>query len=257
MNISRCFAVSCVACLTVSTADAAIQVARVLGGGNNEADEVFASGDLSGSITNVTSSTFNSLSPTQLRSSYDVLLFGWTSSPTSLDTDWNTRLLPYLQQGGGIIWENPYELADLSTAVTASIGSGSNVTVSQTVPGLTDGVTDDFVNYHITFSAWDSQLAPFLKDGTTVVGLFGEFGFQGGRIALNGPDNDYHAIRGDSGAAGNQYQLLLNELQWVSSGTVTPEPSSLLVWPLLGATLAVGLGWRRAKRRGATPQSSR
>ena len=231
---------------------ASITVARIGGEGNREADKVFSSGDLAGSITNLSIATFNSMTPSELASSYDVLLFGWTTSGLGINADWNTRLLPYLNAGGGVIFEQPNDLSDLSPAVAGSpISGSSDVQVSANVPGLTDGISDSFVNWHIVFTAWSSELQPFLKSGSSVVGLYGEIGTKGGRIVLTGPDQDYHAVRGGGGAKGNQYQLLVNELRWVSSGVAAsqavPEPSTLFsVAGLLGA---VALFSSRRRRR--------
>lgn len=197
-------------------ADASAQGIRVAGigasQGNQAADEVFASGDLVGSITRISESQFNALSPAELRASYDVLLFTWDSSPT-LDADWTTRLLPYLMLGGGILWEDPSNVSDLYPAVIGeNVEGAGDVVVSAAVPGLTDGIASDpggFANRHIRFLSW-TGLSPFLTASGDTVGLYGIFA-GGGRIVLTGPDQDYHSDRGT-----NQYDFLVNELRWAA-----------------------------------------
>ena len=241
-------------------ASAAITVARIRGGGYRAANTVFSSGDLDGSITNLSIADFNSMTPAQLASTYDVLLFGWTGGDvSSINADWNTRLLPYLNAGGGVIFEQPDNLSDLLPAVAASeenFKSGSAIyDVSAAVPGLTDGISNLFFNSHIVFTAWSSELQPFLtaeKGGVSyVVGLYGEIGNNGGRIVLTGPDQDLHGVRGGAGSAGNQYNLLVNELRWVSSGVAAnqaiPEPSTL--FSVVGLLSTAALFSLRRRRR--------
>ena len=179
--------------------------------GNRAANIIFSSGDLAGSITRLTATQFNALTVQQLRDSYDVLLFTWASGST-VNADWNTRLLPYMQLGGGIIWEDNTNLADLAAAVSASAFDSFGTMTVIPVAGLTDGINGTFDNTHIRFTSWIPALAPFLTLAGTTQGLYGQFG--GGRIVLTGPDQDFHAFRSN-----NAYKLLINELKWVSSGT--------------------------------------
>ena len=182
--------------------------------GDEAAGDICASGDLSCTYTNVGISAFNAMTPAQLRSNYDVLIFEWTNSNT-LNADWNTRLLPYLQLGGGVIFEDPGNVGDLAPAAIGNSAGASGITVSASVPGLTDGITNSFVNSHMRFTSWDPNFSPFLTGSSGVIGLYGQFG--AGRAVLTGPDNHYHAHSG-GGAAGNQYNLLINEIEWVTSG---------------------------------------
>lgn len=204
--------------VAAATSSAQVRVAGVgANSGNQAASQIFSSGDLAGSFTPVDAATFNSLSVTDLRASYDVLLFTWIST-SAINADWNTRLLPYLALGGGVIFEDPGNRSDLSPGVQAFSFERSSLgmAISATVPGLTDGITNSFANNHIGFASWDARLAPFITRGTVVVGLFGEFPGCG-RIVLTGPDQHFHGFRGLPGYEGNQYNLLLNEVRWVTS----------------------------------------
>ncbi|MDQ6690123.1 MAG: HYR domain-containing protein [Gemmatimonadota bacterium] len=184
-----------------------------LSAGNRAANIVFSSGDLNGSIARIGEAQFNAMTVAQLRASYDVLLFTWASSP-SLNADWTTRLLPFMQLGGGIIWEDDSNIGDLSPAVVALPGGYSSWALSP-VPGLTDGISGRFANSHIRFTSWISTLHPFITTPSSTEGLYGEFG--AGRIVLTGPDQDYHSTR-----ASDQYNFLVNEIRWVAAGSSAP-----------------------------------
>ncbi len=210
--------------------------------GNRATYTVFSSGDLLGTATHLcghavepsrtdgpdgvtincsAAPTFNGQSPEQLRAQFDVLLFTWVSQP-QVNADWATRLLPYLQLGGGIIFEDPGNIADLAAVLTVNsidVGGGvANITTVGAVPGLTDGITTAFENNHFTLTPVVGGLSPFLtRDLDVVVGWYGEFpATGGGRIVITGPDQHFHGFRGAGGAAGNQYNLLINEIRWVT-----------------------------------------
>lgn len=197
---------------------------------NQAANAAFSSGDLDGAICRISEATFNGFAPSELRALFPALIITWNSDP-SLNVDWTTRLLPYLQLGGGVIYEDPNNIADLAALVTAGhTSNGGDIgtfTVGPAVTGLTDGITNDFENNHIEFSSWPSSLASFLRfspDGESnpTVGLYGKFGT--GCIVLTGPDQDFHGLRGGSpGFEINQYNLLVNELRFVQGLAGTCE----------------------------------
>jgi hypothetical protein len=191
----------------------------VIGGeqGNRAASQAFMAGELSGSIERLDLTTYNSTPAEDLRFIYDVLVFGWGGDP-AVDVDWETRLVPFLQLGGGIVFEDSGNVADLAPGVIGTeVNSSRNVRVVAAVAGLTDGVTNDpegFVDWHMAFTAWDRRLQPFLRTDGLTVGLYGEI--EGGRIVLTGTDQEYHGQFGGAGAQGNQYRFMLNEIRWAA-----------------------------------------
>ena len=213
-------------CLALPTeAVAQLRIAAIGSSQNNRAADDIPT-DLPGAtITRIFSTAvFNGLTPADLRADFDVLIITWDSDP-GLNLDWNMRIVPYLELGGGVIFEDPNNVGDLLAGVIAiQVPDGGSSTVSATVPGLTDGIVDSFVNNHIRFTDWDPALSPFLyltSDGPSfTTGLFGEISTETGcgRIVLTGPDQDFHGFRGAGDPAGNQYNLLLNEVTWVAEG---------------------------------------
>jgi PKD repeat protein len=181
--------------------------------GNASASQICASGDLPCTYTQISEAAFNAMTVANLRAAYDVLLFTWVSNGI-LNADWNTRLVPYMALGGGIVFEDPGNLGDLAPGVTALNFDTSPPVISTLVPGLTDGITNAFDNNHIRFTAWDPALSSFLTHPSgPVVGLHGRFGT--GCIVLTGPDQHFHGFRGGGVNQSNQYRLLLNEVKYV------------------------------------------
>ena len=185
--------------------------------GNREFDDIFSSGDRPGTIDRISESSFNALTPAQLRDTYDVLLFTWASS-TSLNGDWNTRIKPYLDLGGSVFWEDDRNVTDLSPGVLGFQFDGSYGSSYELTPilGLTDGIVGNFANHHLQVTSWLPEFQPFIfgPGGSPTLGLAGAFP-SGGRMIVIGPDMDYHAERGGSGAGGNQYQFILNQVDWL------------------------------------------
>jgi hypothetical protein len=223
---------------------------RVAGIGGNQGSEatntVFSSGDLSGSVTRITGAQFDSMSVATLRATYDVLLFTW-ASPTE-NADWATRIQPFLALGGGVIFDGDYtNIGKLAPVVTGTAFDNVGPYTLTPVPGLTDGVTNNFVNNHFQISAMDPNFHAFISNGTGTVGVYSEA--YGGRIVATGDDQDFHSIRGAGGAEGNQYTFLVDELRWVSSPAIaTPEPSTLALLGMASVTFAGYAAWRRRKQ---------
>lgn len=202
--------------LATTTTTAMAQDIRLVGVGSNDGNQaanlVFSTGDLSGTASRISHTTFNSMTVGELRAAYDVLLITWGTS-TDLNADWATRILPFLQLGGGVLWEDPNNIGDLAPAVAGStLNNNGNIVISATVPGLTDGIVGDpggFVNYHTQLTSW-TGFSPFMTAGAATIGLYGTFP-GGGRMVITGPDSDYHATR-----PGNEYQFLVNKIAWVA-----------------------------------------
>ncbi|MFT5409463.1 MAG: hypothetical protein ACI9NC_002186, partial [Verrucomicrobiales bacterium] len=184
--------------------------------GNQEFNEVFSSGDRAGSIERISAATYNSQTPEQLRKKYDVLLFTWATT-TSLNGDWATRIKPFIDLGGSIFWEDDRNIGDLAPEVIGNQfdGSyGSSYTISA-VPGLTDGIVGHFANHHLRVTSWSSVFSPYITGGGNTLALHGSYP-SGGRMIVQGPDQDFHASRGGSNPGGNQYHLILNQLDWLT-----------------------------------------
>ena len=198
--------------------------------GSIEADVVFSSGDLPGSITRLDEAAFNAKNVPTLIAEFDVLLITWDSDPT-LNVDWNTRLKPFLEAGGGVIYDgDPNNVAELAPGIPDAAQlelGGSNITVTASIPGLTTGIVNSFTNNHAEFAATTFPVVPagftqFLtlteSHGAVMhlhnVGIFGPVGT--GCIVLTGPDQDFHGERLGTNPEGNQYNLLVNELRFVT-----------------------------------------
>jgi hypothetical protein len=183
--------------------------------GNRAFDRVFSSGDRKGSIARISSDAFNALSPGQLRDAYDIMLFTWATNP-SINSDWVTRIKPYIDLGGHVFWEDERNIRDLLPEVDGvqSNGSfgGSYVITEQAAPNevLTKVVTGAFSNHHLKLSSvdpsWTVYISSPVRYGSFPLAIFKIFPI-GGRMIVRGPDQDYHASRGN-----NQYKLILNQL---------------------------------------------
>ena len=202
----------------------------------------FSSGDVAGSITRISETAFNAMTPAQLRASYDVLLVTWSSDPV-LNGDWTTRIQPYLNLGGKVVWEDDNNIGDLAPEV---IGAGTRVlgpfTVTS-VPGLTDApgipINGTFENAHTVEASWSAALHPFIDNAGQTIGLYGNYP-GGGTLILTGPDQDYHAIRGD-----NAYNLILNILRYACiapTPTIAVTPSSSVYTGGIPTNLYLGYG---------------
>jgi VCBS repeat-containing protein len=192
--------------------------------GNQAANQICASGDLNCNVDRLDAATYNALSPADLAATYDVLIFTWASSST-VNADWATRIRPYLELGGGVIFEDNVNVGELAPAISGTAAGGGTSNVIAMVPGLTDGITNQFANNHITFSSWQAGFEPFLElasGSNPITGVYG--GLAGGCMVATGPDQDFHANRGGPGFESNQYNLLINEIEWVAAGGCFAPP---------------------------------
>ena len=169
-------------------------------------------------VTRISAAAFNAQSVARLRANYDVIILTWATNP-ALNADWNTRLQPYMALGGGVIYDgDPWNVGDLAPGVSAAVFEqyGSS-TVTANIPGLTDGIINSFVNNHVSYNLRlsDPALSPFLVKSGQIVGVWGRF--DNGCFVGTGPDQDFHGLR-----SGNQYNLLLNEVNFVTHCGPTP-----------------------------------
>lgn len=189
-------------------------------------------GDILGAMT-------QGVSANALCDAYDVVVIEW-NSPRIKQLSWQ-RLLDYMACGGGVVFEDPNNVDALAPSVSTieiRVHSKNQPRTVQLDEACVDAAVPlcgpplsvgpfEVVNIHIVFDlGGDPGLLPFLRlaEGgeAQVVGLYGQFGT--GRIVLTGPDNNFHGDDAitptdpDDQARMNQYDLVINELDWVLSG---------------------------------------
>lgn len=175
--------------------------------------------------TTMDNATFNAMSVADLAAAYDVIVAPWYVNNTA-NLDWATRLLPYMQAGGGILWEDPNNLGDLT---------GSGITFGSTAGYINSGLTlvapfdensaESWYHVHYGITAITSDWDIFSTDANgSIHGVYGEFGSNGGRMVLGVSDNLYHPDMTTAAAAG-PYNLLINELAWIGTGDVSGDPT--------------------------------
>lgn len=194
--------------------------------GNQAFNEVFSSGDRAGSIERISTTTFNTYAAggaAALRARYDVLLFTWASN-TDLNVNW-PLIDAYLALGGSVFWEderNVGKLAPVVNAVQYEGSHGCSYTLVSPAPFpvlVANGVNGCFENHHERAISWPSWMDVYIKglggENFAIAGIYPTGGR--GRFILQGPDQDYHASRGAGGAPGNQYKIILNQLDFLTA----------------------------------------
>jgi hypothetical protein len=188
---------------------------------------------------------------------YNVLIFQW-KSPGIKNLTWKS-LVDYMACGGGVVFEDPSNVDALIPGVTTTniyIHSGTTPPITIAFDpacfyddhplcrplqhpneSYVDIYAFDINNNHMEFTYPQTNpiLIPFLRLAPTwevVVGLYGEHLVGDevrGRIVLTGPDNSFHGIypHGEYDPLPevhhNQYELLYNEIDWVSGIGIEPE----------------------------------
>jgi len=169
----------------------------------------------------------NAMSVADLITTYDILVVPWQIS-SSANLDWDSRILPFIAAGGGVLWEDPTNVGDGDLSA-----SGVGLTTSNVYPGITgDEITlvSPFDTngaigwYHIHFgiTGHDGGWFPFSTDiDGGIHGVGGTFG--AGRMLIGVSDNLYHPLMSNTAdaAAVGAYNLLVNEIFWLRTGSVT------------------------------------
>lgn len=211
------------------------------------------------SVLTLSAASFNAMSVADLISTYDTLVIPWQINPTA-NLDWTTVLLPYMNGGGSVLWEDPLNISDLddsgveltsSTAIYPGIGEGD----ISLVPPFSDAGAVGYYHIHYGILSASSDWDVWSTDiNGGIHGVYGEFGDNGGRMVIGVSDNLYHPDFANAEQA-DHYALTVNELNWLNTGSITgipddpddpdpvPTPSALL---LLGMGL---LGVARARRK--------
>ncbi len=185
--------------------------------GNADSNAVLAA--QGGIVTEASAAAFNALSLAQL-SAYDLLVVGWQGSG-SFNLDWNSILLPYIQAGGGLIFEAPGEIGDLTnTGFTITEQNGSNDIASYDNffgPAV-------FTNTHMAITALSSDWTCRMLNTNGNCNLAtGEFG--AGRAIIGGYDSFFHET--------GSFDYIVNQANWVTSGRATvSEPSTFAILSL-------------------------
>jgi len=170
----------------------------------------------------------NAMSVADLIATYDILVVPWQISSTA-DLDWDTRILPFIAAGGGVLWEDPTNVSDGDLSA-----SGVGLVTSNIYPGIGTGdisLVSPFDSngaigwYHIHYGITGHNIDwfPFSTDiNGGIHGVGGEFGE--GRMLIGVSDNLYHPNMSSTGAAEvGAYNLLVNEIFWLRTGSVDGE----------------------------------
>jgi hypothetical protein len=177
---------------------------------------------LGSTVSKVNESGFNALTASQL-ATYDVVLTQWASSnATDLSSP---KVQSYVFNGGALFLDGDFanynDLDWVGITGAQSYCSGPWTFTAAADPVLTDKLpaTPRLANCHGNFPNFDpSVFMVLMKDRNGLnAALAGKYGT--GRIILTGPDQDYHAHPGTQ-----QYQLLLNELEWTGNPAPLQTP---------------------------------
>ena len=162
MNWKTIFAAGAIILFTGNLYAQTIRIAGIgANDGNNATDDVCASGDLDCTIARIDATTYYAMSVAELRANYDVLLFTWATEG-ALNADWTTRILPYLNLGGGVIFEDGSSpnIADLAPAIIGNVLELGSSNVIAVVPGFptAGNVWEDKPNLDRSLSFWACKI---------------------------------------------------------------------------------------------------
>jgi hypothetical protein len=174
--------------------------------------------------------TLNAMSVADLIATYDILVVPWQINSTA-NLDWDTRILPFIAAGGGVLWEDPLNVGDgdlgaSGVALTASTGiypgiGGDDISL---VPPFDSNGANGVYHIHYGITGHNVDWFPFSTDiDGGIHGVGGEFGL--GRMLIGVSDNLYHPRMSDpsdpSYDSVGAYNLLVNEIFWLRTGSVT------------------------------------
>lgn len=214
-----------------------VRMAAIGGNAGNRAfDQVFSSGDRAGSIARISNAQFDAIFTSQtsnaaraaaLKNVYDILMFTW-ASPNDNNITWGL-ITAYLNLGGSVFFDGDYANIDnlydgtsnsvIGSGFDGSYGCGYTIVAPAPFPSLVaNGINGCFANHHTRVTAWPSWMEVYIKGGTNNLAIAGIYpSGNRGRLIVQGPDQDYHAYRGAGGTAGNQYQIILNQMDFLSA----------------------------------------
>lgn len=234
---------------------------RVLAAGDSltgpyTTEQIFANGDLVGSVDRPSWDVFRDLTTYDIAKNYDVFLIPYNTSSLLYDFTWQTRLRILLALGKGVIWEAPmttgsdapifslqgprYVCPDGTICYIPDSALGPVVPLTVLpVTGLTDGITGDTTVVTGYFPSWDPALSPFLQVdatglGTITYGIYGQYG--PGRIVVTQNYQDLDGSKTGTAIQVNEYNLMLNKLVWSTSSTLPPDPRVRFLPHLNGET---------------------
>lgn len=168
----------------------------------------------------------NAMSVADLIATYDILVVPWQISSTA-DLDWDSRILPFIEAGGGVLWEDPTNVGDgdLSTsgvALTSDSGIYPGITGDEIslVPPFDSNGAIGWYHIHFGITGHDGDWFPYSTDiDGGIHGVGGAFG--AGRMLIGVSDNLYHPLMSNTDAASvGAYNLLINEIFWLRTGSV-------------------------------------
>lgn len=192
----------------------------------------------------VNNATINAMTVAQLNATFDIIIVPWQIN-SSLDMNWATRLLPYLNGGGNVLWEDPINALDGDldgSGLTFTSGNGYTSSDITLVPPYDANGAEGYFHVHFTITSHNADWTPFSVDADGGVhGVVGEFG--AGRMVIGVSDNLYHANFASDPAT---YNFMVNEANFVLTGSVdgssdTRPVPTLSQWALITLILLMGL----------------
>ena len=185
---------------------------------------------------------WNTMAGADLAAAFDVLVFGNFLSG-ALNADWTTRMLPYLNAGGSVIYEDSLNYTELAAGGLTFGGSTVGVPIfSQSIAGLTDSGTI-FSGENFAMSAVSSAWNVIGTNTSASVTAFRTFA-SGGTFFINGSANFFQTT------GSSNYIFARNMVDYaVNTPAPVPLPAAM---PLMLAALGA-LGFMARRRKTTSP----